>query len=47
MTKWRVLMVGEGDEIVRTRGKHRGYVNPLVPGSSPGGPTKNCWQLLA
>ena len=32
-------MAGEGDEIVRTRLKNRDNVNPLVPGSSPGGPT--------
>ena len=30
----------EGGEIVRARWKHRDHVNPLVPGSSPGGPTK-------
>ena len=39
-------MVGEGDEIVRPWGKRQEVVNPLVPGSSPGGPTKDCWQLL-
>jgi hypothetical protein len=32
-------LAGEGDEIVRTRLKNRDNVNPLVPGSSPGGPT--------
>ena len=31
---------GEGDEIVHARRKRRETVNPLVPGSSPGGPTK-------
>ena len=30
---------GEGGEIVRARRKRRENVNPLVPGSSPGGPT--------
>ena len=30
---------GEGEEIVRAGGKLPGYANPLVPGSSPGGPT--------
>ena len=34
-------LAGEGDEIVRTRLKNRDNVNPLVPGSSPGGPTKS------
>ena len=29
----------EGDEIVRSIRKRMGQVNPLVPGSSPGGPT--------
>jgi len=29
----------EGDEIVRSAWKQAGKVNPLVPGSSPGGPT--------
>ena len=29
----------EGDEIVRSIRKRVGTVNPLVPGSSPGGPT--------
>ena len=29
----------EGDEIVRSIQKRMGKVNPLVPGSSPGGPT--------
>ena len=32
---------GEGDEIVRTPPKDGDNVNPLVPGSSPGGPTKS------
>jgi hypothetical protein len=32
-------LAGEGGEIVRTRLKNRDNVNPLVPGSSPGGPT--------
>ena len=32
---------GAGGEIVHARRKRRGYVNPLVPGSSPGGPTNN------
>ena len=36
--------VGEGDEIVRTRLKNRDNVNPLVPGSSPGGPTNFSMQ---
>ena len=34
-----VSETGEGGEIVRTRLKNRDNVNPLVPGSSPGGPT--------
>lgn len=29
----------EGDEIVHARAKALGNVNPLVPGSNPGGPT--------
>ena len=33
-------VAAKGGEIVRARWKHRGHVNPLVPGSSPGGPTK-------
>jgi hypothetical protein len=28
-----------GDEIVHSRWKHRGRVNPLVLGSNPSGPT--------
>ena len=31
--------LAEGGEIVRARQKSRDTVNPLVPGSSPGGPT--------
>ena len=31
----------EGDEIVHSSQKWPGRVNPLVPGSSPGGPTIN------
>ena len=31
----------EGDEIVRSARKRAGTVNPLVPGSSPGGPTNS------
>ena len=34
-----IAEIGEGGEIVRTQSKDREYVNPLVPGSSPGGPT--------
>ena len=37
-------LAGEGDEIVRTRLKNRDNVNPLVPGSSPGGPTNFSMQ---
>lgn len=36
----------EGDEIVRARWKHRDHANPLVPGSSPGGPTKKNSRLM-
>ena len=36
---------GEGDEIVRTPPKDGDNVNPLVPGSSPGGPTKSSNHL--
>ena len=39
-----------GDEIVRTMLKDVDYVNPLVPGSSPGGPTnfksRDCSETL-
>ena len=34
-----VTGAGEGGEIVRTLSKGSENVNPLVPGSSPGGPT--------
>ena len=36
---FRILGI-EGDEIVHSGWKQRDTVNPLVPGSSPGGPTK-------
>ena len=34
------MIDGVGGEIVHARWKRRENVNPLVPGSSPGGPTK-------